>query len=210
MPVDGIIVKGSSAVDESMLTGESLPVEKQVNDTVVGGTMNKVGSFEFKATRVGSETTLSQIIRLVEEAQGSKAPIQDFADKISAYFVPTVITIAILTFVIWYFILGATLSFALMAFTAVIVIACPCALGLATPTAIMVGTGKGAEHGMLIKGGEPLEAACNINTIVFDKTGTLTKGKPTVTDIIPVTEFPISQFPISKQISNFKFRISNS
>ena len=113
--------------------------------------MNKVGSFEFKATRVGSETTLSQIIRLVEEAQGSKAPIQDFADKISAYFVPTVITIAILTFVIWYFILGATLSFALMAFTAVIVIACPCALGLATPTAIMVGTGKGAEHGMLIK-----------------------------------------------------------
>ncbi|MBI4973591.1 heavy metal translocating P-type ATPase [Candidatus Roizmanbacteria bacterium] len=183
VPVDGIIVKGSSAVDESMITGESLPVEKQVNDTVVGGTMNKVGSFEFKATRVGSETTLSQIIRLVEEAQGSKAPIQDFADKISAYFVPAVIGIAILTFIIWYFILGATLSFALMAFTAVIVIACPCALGLATPTAIMVGTGKGAEYGMLIKGGEPLESACNINAIVFDKTGTLTKGKPEVTDV---------------------------
>ena len=188
IPVDGIIVKGSSAVDESMITGESLPIEKQVNDTVVGGTMNKVGSFEFKATRVGSETTLSQIIRLVEEAQGSKAPIQDFADKISAYFVPIVIGIAILTFVMWYLVLGASLSFALMAFTAVIVIACPCALGLSTPTAIMVGTGKGAEHGMLIKGGEPLEAACNINTIVFDKTGTLTKGKPTVTDVIPFKE----------------------
>lgn len=188
VPVDGVIVKGSSAVDESMITGESLPVEKQVNDTVVGGTMNKVGSFEFKATRVGSETTLSQIIRLVEEAQGSKAPIQDFADKISAYFVPAVIGIAILTFVIWYFVLGATLSFALMAFTAVIVIACPCALGLATPTAIMVGTGKGAEYGMLIKGGEPLEAACKISAIVFDKTGTLTKGKPEVTDVISFKE----------------------
>lgn len=183
VPVDGMIVKGSSAVDESMITGESLPVEKQVKDTVVGGTMNKTGSFEFQATRVGSETTLSQIIRLVEEAQGSKAPIQDFADNISAYFVPTVIGIAILTFVIWFFVLGATLSFALMAFTAVIVIACPCALGLATPTAIMVGTGKGAENGLLIKGGEPLEAACNINVIIFDKTGTLTNGKPVVTDI---------------------------
>lgn len=182
VPVDGILIKGSSSVDESMITGESIPVEKQVNDTVVGGTMNKVGSFEFKATRVGSETTLSQIIRLVEEAQGSKAPIQDFADKISAYFVPSVIAIAILTFVIWYFFLGATISFALMAFTAVIVIACPCALGLATPTAIMVGTGKGAEYGMLIKGGEPLEAACSVNAIVFDKTGTLTHGKPVVTD----------------------------
>jgi Cu+-exporting ATPase len=183
IPVDGMIVKGSSAVDESMITGESIPAEKQVNDTVVGGTMNKTGSFEFKATRVGSETTLSQIIRLVEEAQGSKAPIQDFADKISAYFVPAVIAIAILTFIVWYFFLGATLSFALMAFTAVIVIACPCALGLATPTAIMVGTGKGAEHGLLIKGGEPLEAACKVNAIIFDKTGTLTKGKPEVTDV---------------------------
>lgn len=183
IPVDGVIVKGSSSVDESMITGESIPVEKQVKDTVVGGTMNKMGSFEFKATRVGSETTLSQIIRLVEEAQGSKAPIQDFADKISAYFVPAVIGIALLTFIVWYFFLGATISFALMAFTAVIVIACPCALGLATPTAIMVGTGKGAEYGMLIKGGEPLEAACSINSIVFDKTGTLTNGKPVVTDI---------------------------
>ncbi len=188
VPVDGVITKGSSAVDESMITGESLPVEKQVKDTVVGGTINKTGSFEFQATRVGSETTLSQIIRLVEEAQGSKAPIQDFADKISAYFVPTVISIALLVFVVWFFVLGASLSYALMAFTAVIVIACPCALGLATPTAIMVGTGKGAENGILIKGGEPLESACKINAIVFDKTGTLTKGKPEVTDTISLKD----------------------
>ena len=184
VPVDGEIIKGSSAVDESMITGESLPVEKHVGDIVIGSTMNKTGSFEFTATRVGSETTLSQIIKLVEDAQGSKAPIEAIADKISAFFVPTVILIAIATFVIWYFVLGVTLSFALMAFTAVIVIACPCALGLATPTAIMVGTGKGAEHGILVKGGEPLEKACKIDTMVFDKTGTITKGKPEVTDII--------------------------
>lgn len=183
VPVDGVIVKGSSAVDESMITGESIPVEKNPEDNVIGGTINKTGSFEFKATRVGSETTLSQIIRLVEDAQGSKAPIQAFADRISAWFVPAVIGLAILTFVIWFFVLGSTLSFALMAFTAVIVIACPCALGLATPTAIMVGTGKGAEHGILVKGGEPLEAAAKIKAIIFDKTGTLTKGKPEVTDI---------------------------
>ena len=166
-----------------MITGESLPVEKHVDDSVIGGTINKVGSFEFMATRVGSETTLSQIIRLVEDAQGSKAPIQAVADKISAYFVPGVILVAILTFVVWYFFLGATLSFALMAFTAVIVIACPCALGLATPTAIMVGTGVGAENGILIKGGEPLEGASKVNAIVFDKTGTITKGKTEVTDV---------------------------
>ncbi len=184
VPVDGEIVKGSSAVDESMITGESLPVEKHIGDSVIGSTMNKTGSFEFTATRVGSETTLSQIIKLVEDAQGSKAPIEAIADKISAFFVPAVILIAIATFVIWYFVLGATLSFALMAFTAVIVIACPCALGLATPTAIMVGTGKGAEHGILVKGGEPLEKACKVDTIVFDKTGTITKGKPEVTDTI--------------------------
>ncbi len=183
IPVDGVILKGSSAVDESMITGESLPVEKHVDDSVIGGTINKVGSFEFKATRIGAETTLAQIIRLVEDAQGSKAPIQAVADKISAWFVPAVIGIAILTFAIWYFFLGATLSFALMAFTAVIVIACPCALGLATPTAIMVGTGTGAEHGILIKGGEPLEGASKVNTIIFDKTGTITKGKPEVTDV---------------------------
>lgn len=183
VPVDGVIASGSSAVDESMITGESIPVEKKSGDQVIGGTINKTGSFQFTATRVGSETTLSQIIRLVEEAQGSKAPIQAFADRISAWFVPAVIGIAALTFVVWFFVLGAPLSFALMAFTAVIVIACPCALGLATPTAIMVGTGKGAEHGILVKGGEPLESACKINAIVFDKTGTLTKGKPEVTDV---------------------------
>lgn len=188
IPVDGKITKGSSAVDESMLTGESLPVEKQPGDIVTGGSVNKVGSFEFEATRVGSETTLAQIIRLIEDAQGSKAPIQGFADKISAYFVPIVIGLAILTFVVWYFFLGAGLSFALMAFTAVIVIACPCALGLATPTSLMVGTGKGAEYGVLIKGGEPLEAACKINTVIFDKTGTLTKGKPEVTDVVSFSQ----------------------
>jgi Cu+-exporting ATPase len=184
IPVDGKIVKGSSAIDESMITGESLPVEKIVGDTVIGSTVNKTGSFEFEATRIGSETALAQIIRLIEDAQGSKAPIQGFADKISAVFVPVVIGLAILTFVVWYFILGSTLSFALMAFTAVIVIACPCALGLATPTSLMVGTGKGAEYGILVKGGEPLEAACHISAVIFDKTGTLTKGKPEVTDVI--------------------------
>jgi len=184
IPVDGEIIKGLSSVDESMVTGESLPVEKKEGDLVIGSTINKTGSFEFKATKVGSETTLAQIIRLVEEAQGSRAPIQAFADRISAYFVPLVIGLAFLTFGIWFFVLGSTLSFALMAFTSVIVIACPCALGLATPTAIMVGTGKGAEQGILIKGGEPLEAAQKINAIIFDKTGTLTKGTPEVTDII--------------------------
>ena len=186
IPVDGVILKGRSSVDESMLTGESIPVEKNVGDKVIGATINKHGSFEFSATNVGSETALAQIIRLIEEAQGSKAPIQALADKISAWFVPAVLLLAALTFIVWYFFLGASLSFALMAFTSVIVIACPCALGLATPTAIMVGTGKGAEYGVLIKGGEPLEAACKFKTIVFDKTGTLTKGKPEVTDIVGV------------------------
>ncbi len=184
VPVDGKIIKGMSAVDESMITGESLPVEKQIGDTVVGATINKTGSFEFEATRVGGETTLAQIIRLIEEAQGSKAPIQAFADRISAWFVPAVIGLAVLTFVVWFFFLGAGFAYALMAFTAVIVIACPCALGLATPTALMVGTGRAAEHGILIKGGEPLEIACKVNAIVFDKTGTLTNGKPEVTDVI--------------------------
>ncbi len=208
IPADGVVVKGGSTIDESMITGESLPVEKQVNDTVIGGTMNKTGSFEFKATRIGSETTLSQIIKLVEDAQGSKAPIQAFADRISAYFVPMVIGIAVLTFVIWFWILGSSLSFALMAFTAVIVIACPCALGLATPTAIMVGTGKGAEHGILVKGGEPLEAACKINVIVFDKTGTLTNGKPVVTDVtdnilqIAASLEKLSEHPLAEAIVN--------
>lgn len=184
VPVDGVISKGSSAIDESMITGESLPVEKTVGGTVVGATINKTGSFEFTATRVGGETTLSQIIRLIENAQGSKAPIQAFADRISSWFVPAVIGLAVITFLVWFFILGAGLAFSVMAFTAVIVIACPCALGLATPTALMVGTGKAAEHGILIKGGEPLEIACKVNAIVFDKTGTLTNGKPEVTDIV--------------------------
>jgi P-type Cu+ transporter len=188
VPVDGNITKGSSSVDESMVTGESIPADKNVGDLVIGATINKTGTFEFEATRVGSETTLSQIIRLIEEAQGSKAPIQGFADRVSSWFVPAVIGIAILTFIIWFLILKATLAFSLLAFTAVIVIACPCALGLATPTAIMVGTGKGAENGILIKGGEPLEAAQNIKAIIFDKTGTLTKGKPEVTDVISLSD----------------------
>lgn len=187
IPVDGVIVKGQSSVDESMLTGESIPKEKNIGDMVIGATINKHGSFEFKATKVGKETALAQIIRLIEDAQGSKAPIQAVADKISAKFVPIVLIISVLTFLVWFFILGSSLSFALMAFTSVIVIACPCALGLATPTAIMVGTGKGAESGILIKGGEPLEAACKVKAIVFDKTGTLTKGKPEVTDIVGVS-----------------------
>jgi Cu+-exporting ATPase len=196
VPVDGKIIKGSSALDESMISGESLPVEKTVGDFVIGSTINKTGSFEFEATKIGSETVLAQIIRLIEEAQGSKAPIQGFADRIAAVFVPVVIGIAIITFLLWYFVLGATLSFALMTFTSVIVIACPCALGLATPTALMVGTGKGAEYGILIKGGEPLEAACHIKAVIFDKTGTLTKGKPEVTDILPLGN--ISQEEILK------------
>jgi len=184
VPVDGKIVDGYSSIDESMVTGESIPVEKKVGDQVIGGTINKHGSITFVATRVGSETTLGQIIRLIEEAQGSKAPIQAIADRISAWFVPIVLGLAALTFLVWFFALGASFTFSIMAFTAVIVIACPCALGLATPTAIMVGTGKGAEHGVLIKGGEPLEALCKIQAIVFDKTGTLTTGKPVVTDTV--------------------------
>ena len=184
VPVDGVVITGGSSVDESMLTGESIPVEKFEGARVIGGTVNKTGSFEFRATKIGSDTVLAQIVKLVEEAQGSRAPIQAFADRVSSWFVPAVIGVAVLTFVIWFLFLGAPLSYALMAFTAVIVIACPCALGLATPTAIMVATGKGAENGILIKGGEPLEAACKVNAIIFDKTGTLTHGKPIVTDIV--------------------------
>src|SRR3990167_5078815 len=187
VPLDGKIAKGASAVDESMITGESLPVAKKAGDSVIGATINKTGSLEYEVTKIGKDTVLAQIIRLVEEAQGSKAPIQDFADRVSTYFVPIVIGLAVLTFIIWYFALGGGLAYALMAFTAVIVIACPCALGLATPTALMVGIGEGAKQGILIKGGEPLEIACGVNTVVFDKTGTITKGKPEVTDIIEIT-----------------------
>lgn len=185
IPVDGVIVQGYSTVDESMLTGESIPVEKREGDEVIGATINKVGTFRFKATRVGKETALAQIIKLVQEAQGSKAPIQRLADRISAYFVPAVIAVAVFTLVIWNF-YGPepAFLFALLNFVAVLIIACPCALGLATPTAIMVGTGKGAENGILIRGGESLETAHKIKAIVFDKTGTLTKGEPQVTDVI--------------------------
>ncbi len=186
IPVDGRIKEGRSAVDESMLTGESLPVDKNPGDEVIGATLNKSGSFVFEATRIGEETALAQIILLVEQAQGSKAPIQRLADQVAGVFVPVVMGIASLTFVIWYF-WGPppTLTFALLNFVAVMIIACPCALGLATPTAIMVGTGKGAENGILIKGGESLESVHQLTTIVFDKTGTLTKGQLAVTDIIP-------------------------
>ncbi|MCX6707270.1 MAG: heavy metal translocating P-type ATPase [Candidatus Woesearchaeota archaeon] len=184
IPVDGKIIEGMSSVDESMITGESIPVEKKKGDIVVGATINKNGSFKFAATKVGENTTLSHIIRLIEEAQGKKAPIQRFADIISAYFVPVVILIAIATFAVW-LLLGKEFSFALIAGVSVLVIACPCALGLATPTAIMVGTGKGAKDGILIKGGDSLETAHKIKHVLFDKTGTITKGTPEVTDIIP-------------------------
>tara|TARA_Y100000310_G_C20669659_1_gene809536 strand:+ start:258 stop:2426 length:2169 start_codon:yes stop_codon:yes gene_type:complete len=184
IPVDGIITEGHSSVDESMVTGESIPIEKNKGDPIIGATINKHGSFRFKATKIGANTTLSQIIKLVEDAQGSKAPIQRFADTVSSYFVPTVLLIAIITFTTWFFVINAELGFSLVASVAVLVIACPCALGLATPTAIMVGTGKGAKKGVLIKGGEALETAHKIKNIILDKTGTITKGEPEVTDII--------------------------
>lgn len=187
IPVDGIVTDGASAVDESMLTGESLPVDKKSGDEIIGATINKFGTFKFKATKVGKDTALAQIIKLVEDAQGSKAPVQRLADKISGVFVPTVVGIALVTFLLWYFVKG-DFTHALISAVAVLVIACPCALGLATPTAIMVGTGKGAENGILIKGGEHLEKAHQINAIVFDKTGTITKGEPEVTDIISYKE----------------------
>ncbi len=188
IPVDGVVTYGSSTIDESMLTGESMPVEKNIGDEVIGATINKTGAFKFRATKVGKETALAQIIKLVQDAQGSKAPIQRLADKISGFFVPIVIAIAASTFAIWYLIgPEPKLTYALLNFVAVLIIACPCALGLATPTAIMVGTGKGAENGVLIKGGEALETVHRIDAVIFDKTGTLTKGKPEVTDIV-VTE----------------------
>ncbi len=186
IPVDGVIRNGYSSIDEAMLTGESLPAEKKIGDTVIGATINKTGSFTFEATNVGKDTMLSQIIRMVQEAQGSKAPIQRLADYISSIFVPTVISIGLATFCIWYY-FGPTetkFTFALVNFIAVLIIACPCAMGLATPTAIMVGTGKGAEQGILFKNAESLERAQRIDTIVLDKTGTLTRGEPRVTDVI--------------------------
>ncbi|MBI2596096.1 copper-translocating P-type ATPase [Candidatus Daviesbacteria bacterium] len=185
IPVDGVITLGESSIDESMITGESIPVDKTKGDSVVGATINKTGTFSYRATKVGKDTVLAQIIKLVTEAQGSKAPIQRLADLISSYFVPIVIMLAILTFVVWYvFGQSPALLFALLNTVAVLIIACPCAMGLATPTAIMVGTGKGAECGILIKDAESLETAHKINTIIFDKTGTLTYGKPVVTDVV--------------------------
>lgn len=186
MPVDGIVVKGTTSVDESMLTGESIPVEKNTGDNIIGASINKNGSIQYRATKVGKDTALAQIIKLVEDAQGSKAPIAKLADVISGYFVPIVIALAVLAGLGWFIIGGESATFALTIFISVLVIACPCALGLATPTAIMVGTGKGAEHGVLIKSGEALEVAHRIDTLVFDKTGTITEGKPRVTDIYTV------------------------
>ena len=198
IPVDGVVVEGRSAVDESMLTGESLPVEKQPGDPVIGATLNKLGLLKFEATKVGRETALAQIIRLVEEAQGSKAPIQKLADQVSAVFVPIVLAIAALTFLGWYF-FGPPLPInsdmtdftrAMINAVAVLVVACPCAMGLATPTAVMVGTGKGAEMGILFRTSEALERAGKVNVVVLDKTGTITKGQPAVTDIVTDDEIP--------------------
>ena len=184
IPVDGILTQGESTVDESMLTGEAMPVEKQEGDTVIGATMNRTGAFQFRATRVGKTTALAQIVRLVQAAQGSKAPVQRLADQISGVFVPIVIVVALLTFAGWFFLSNVGFTQALIFAVAVLVIACPCALGLATPTAIMVGTGVGASHGILIKNAQALERAAALTTIVFDKTGTLTTGKPSVTEVL--------------------------
>ncbi|MBD2112113.1 MULTISPECIES: heavy metal translocating P-type ATPase [Cyanophyceae] len=185
IPVDGEIVEGASTLDEAMVTGESVPVQKTVGDEVIGATLNKTGSFKFRATRVGKDTFLAQIVKLVQQAQGSKAPIQKMADRVTAWFVPMVMAIAILTFIVWYNVMG-NVTMALVTTVGVLIIACPCALGLATPTSIMVGTGKGAENGILIKGADSLELAHKIQTIVLDKTGTITQGKPTVTDYLTI------------------------
>ena len=190
IPVDGILVDGSSSIDESMITGESIPVEKHAGDELIGATINKTGSFKFKATKVGKDTALAQIIQMVEQAQSSKAPIQKIVDKVSGYFVPAVIIAAILSFVIWYvFGPAPQLIYALIVFVTVLVIACPCALGLATPISLMVGVGKGAENGILIRSGEALETAQKLNTIVLDKTGTITEGKPSLTDVLTANGF---------------------
>ncbi|MEJ2735042.1 MAG: heavy metal translocating P-type ATPase [Anaerolineae bacterium] len=190
LPVDGIVIEGHSAVDESMLTGESLPVDKKPGDEVVGGTINKQGLLKFEATRVGAQTALAQIIRLVEEAQGSKAPIQRLADRVSGVFVPAVIAAAVITFLAWLIVGGVGFTQSMIYMVAVLVIACPCALGLATPTAIMVGTGKGAEHGILFKNSEALERAHELTAVVLDKTGTITQGEPSLTDVVPGNEQP--------------------
>src|SRR3989441_3848543 len=194
VPVDGRVIEGNSAIDESMITGESLPRDKRSGDEVIGATVNKTGLLKIQATKVGQDTVLSQIAKLVEEAQVGKAPLQRLADRVSAYFVPAVILIAISSFMFWYFVANIGLAFSLLAFVSVVIIACPCALGIATPAALLVGTGKGAENGILIKGGDQLELAHKANTVIFDKTGTLTKGRPAVTDIVPIG--PLSETEI--------------
>lgn len=186
IPTDGVVIEGNSSIDESMLTGESIPVEKNVGSEVIGGTLNRTGLFNFRATRVGSETALAQIIKFVEDAQGSSAQVQRLADKVTSYFVPAVIAIALIAFVGWW--IAGNFPQALLAFIAVLIISCPCALGVATPAALMVGVGKGAENGILIRGGEVLERAQNLSVVVFDKTGTLTKGEPSVTDVVALTD----------------------
>ncbi len=216
IPVDGLVLSGHSTVNESMITGESIPIEKKKGDKVISATINKHGTLTFKATAVGANTTLAQIIKLIDEAQGQKAPIQRFADTISGYFVPTVIAIALITFISWTLFFGKPLSFGLITAVAVLVIACPCALGLATPTAIMVGSGKGARKGILIKGGEALETAHKLKYIIFDKTGTITKGEPEVTDITgrstlkiaasleKTSEHPLAEAIVKKSKTFFK------
>ena len=186
IPVDGIVVEGSSTIDESMITGESLPRDKQKGGEVIGATINKTGLLKIRATKVGQDTVLAQIAKLVEEAQIGKAPLQRLADRVSAFFAPLVIIIATASALFWYLVAHIGLAFSLLAFVSVVIIACPCALGIATPAALLVGTGKGAENGILIKGGDQLEAAQKVRTIIFDKTGTLTKGQPSVTDIVPL------------------------
>jgi Cu+-exporting ATPase len=191
IPVDGVVVEGASAVNEAMLTGESMPVEKTAGAEVIGATMNGTGSFRFRATKVGRDTALQQIVRMVEQAQGQRAPIARLADRVSGYFTPIVICIAILAFVVWFISapVESRLSYALVSFVSVLIIACPCALGLATPTAVLVGTGRGAEQGILVKGGEALETAHRLTTIVLDKTGTITRGQPALTDVLTIENF---------------------
>ncbi|MEM2094078.1 MAG: copper-translocating P-type ATPase, partial [Candidatus Bathyarchaeia archaeon] len=184
VPTDGVVIEGQSAVDESMITGESIPVEKEPGDPVIGGTINKVGLFKFRATRVGEDTTLRQIAAMIEEAQASSSPIQRMADRVASYFVPGVVGTAVFAFAFWSFIGNFTVG--LLAFIAVLIVSCPCAIGIATPAALTVGVGKGAENGILIRSGEVLEKAQKLTTVVFDKTGTLTKGEPSVTDVIPL------------------------
>jgi Cu+-exporting ATPase len=189
VPVDGVVLEGHTSIDQSMITGESMPIEKETGDQVIGGTINRTGFVRARAEKIGADTVLSRIIQLVEEAQMARAPIQRLADRISGYFVPTVLAIASVSALLWYFVGHIGLNSSLLAFVSVVIIACPCALGIATPAAVMVGTAKGAETGILVKGGEYLEAAKNVDTIVFDKTGTLTRGEPTVTDVVTFQGF---------------------